>query len=381
MHDIGALLYHPTNPGRTAIGAQGIDRRRNDQRYMNAPHTPQSTMPPHGMTQAVVGSVPPPPQSVVRPGMDRAHTFPTPPTSASSVMAINQGSGSYEPWGNSSIQNGQPLSIDTGLSNNRSVPTTPASTPPGNAIQGTPQYSTQSYESRPVYSTPAGQPQYSVNQNRYGNLPLPSTFAKPEMAPPAKSGKTPSNPAFFRAFHVFTNTPDLGEEEADHEADSEYTHTTAPYAGPRPSYSYNPNQATAGAAAPLKSEVPGVPDEIASSPHQNGSGRATPRTTTAAAAPSAWQATYSTPQRNAAAAPASSSLYNVVDAANGDAYAMHSSGSFPNGITGSKRARDLDDDEDEAAKRQKTESEGGPVMPAFNAGRPRAAMPHGRRAR
>ena len=204
VHDIGALLYHPSNPnqprsvGAGAAGAlSAMDRRRNgqDPRYMTGPQTPQGpSIHHHSMSNPIVGAVPPPPQSSGRPNLDRAHTFPTPPASASSVMGMGQSGQSYEPWNNSNVpvQSNQPLSIDTGLSNARSVPTTPASTPPGKPMHGTPYYpSSESYAPRPVYSAPTGQQgQYQPQQQmRFGGPLQSATYPKTEMAPPTKAGK------------------------------------------------------------------------------------------------------------------------------------------------------------------------------------------------
>jgi enhanced filamentous growth protein 1 len=198
VHDIGALLYHPSNPNqpRPGVGAAGalsaMDRRRNDGRYMTGPQTPQGpSLHHHSMSTPIAGAPPPQPQSANRPSLDRAHTFPTPPASASSVMGPMQGS--YEPWSGSNVQGAHPLSIDTGLSNTRSVPTTPASTPPGKPIHGTTYYPTsESYHApRPVYSAPAGQqPQYQPQQQmRFGGPLQSANYPKTEMAPPTKAGR------------------------------------------------------------------------------------------------------------------------------------------------------------------------------------------------
>jgi enhanced filamentous growth protein 1 len=180
VHDIGALLYHPSNPGQSARAGlhptnqalQAFDRKR-EARMLTAaqPQTPQgsslqSMMPTQSSAQAAP-----------RPGLDRAHTFPTPPASASSVGVNAQGA-PYESWSNNV---GQPLSIDTGLSNQRSVPNTPASTPPGKATQGAAHYPTpQSYDaSRSGYSSNANQGQYSSQQVRFGGPLQPGFKGKP----------------------------------------------------------------------------------------------------------------------------------------------------------------------------------------------------------
>ena len=181
VHNIGALLYHPTNQAnRSSIGNAPM-ARRNEQQQDYA-RTPTGSQPPpmthhHSMSNPAAGQMSQPPHSMGshastgRPGLDRAHTFPTPPTSASSLMGMSN-SGSYDNWAGNGVSNmhsNQPLSIDTGLSNARSVPTTPATTPPG-TMQNMQQYQTsQGYDSsRQVYNNQSIPSQYSSQQNMMG---------------------------------------------------------------------------------------------------------------------------------------------------------------------------------------------------------------------
>ncbi|TLD35361.1 apses-domain-containing protein [Venturia nashicola] len=351
VHDIGALLYHPSNQQRpgmaNASALAAVDRRRSDStRFMAG--GPQTTQSPslhhhHSMSQPMNAqpqhSIAPHPSSGGRPGLDRAHTFPTPPTSASSNFGVGS-HGSSDYWNGQQTQPG--LSINTELSNTRSVPTTPASTPPG--LQ--PYQTSQAYEaSRQVYTAPPSQGQYPSQyrgQQQFGG-PLPSSgLSKSEMAPPPRAGEVD--------VHEVKSQPPHGEEEAEHEQESEYTHTPGQYNGARQgSYSYNPN---AGVAR--------VSDDVTSSPHQNGSGRATPRT---AGAPEAqWQPAYPAQPGPQAAA---SNVYQVMEprAVNGEQqYAQYPSTYVNGGLPSAKRVREIDDDEvEEGLKRQKTHEEGGPV--------------------
>ncbi|KAF2102033.1 apses-domain-containing protein, partial [Rhizodiscina lignyota] len=382
VHDIGALLYHPTNQSRANVstGAMAaVDRSRTQQRYL--PATQSTQAPPlhhhhsmsNPMNQAPPNSIAPHP-AAGRPGLDRAHTFPTPPTSASSVMGMSNQYGSSE-WsasGVSGMQNTQQLSIDTGLSNTRSVPTTPATTPPGNAIGSMQQYpTTQSYDtSRQVYTAPPTQTSPYGTQVRYGQV-QPGQYPKTEMAPPARAGEgeqgdiKPPDMMGQPGTHV-----PHGEEEAEHEQ-SEYTHTQAPYSSTRDPYNYAPG--------PPQGAIHGEPQhmspELASSPHQNGSGRATPRTT--ATSQTQWSGQYGTPQR---AAPASN-LYNVMDnrgAPVNGADPGYPTAGYPsqayaaaNGGSSVKRGREDDDqdyrpdsrdtDDIKGLKRRKTDTMGGAV--------------------
>lgn len=125
VHNIGALLYHPTNQARQSIGnaAMAAAARRPDQGqdYMR---TPQGSQPPslthhHSMSNPIGASIPQPPHSIAphpgsgRPGLDRAHTFPTPPASASSMtMGTGNMGSSYEYGGSAGgIHSGKPPSL------------------------------------------------------------------------------------------------------------------------------------------------------------------------------------------------------------------------------------------------------------------------------
>jgi protein SOK2 len=347
-----------------------IDRNRRPdsmqtQRYHQGPTT---TQPPslhhhHSMSNPVGAAMSQPPHAIQphpssgRPGLDRAHTFPTPPTSASSIMGMgNQGS-SYE-WSGANVQNpqsSQPLSIDTGLSNNRSVPTTPASTPPGAIQQGVAYGSGQSFDnSRPMYSAAPSQPgQYTQQGQAMMGYRQDNAYPKTEMAPPTRLGDVAEEGDVKPADGMMPQgssqlAPAPAGAEGDHEHDGEYTHSNAPYNGSRGQYGYNPN-ATPGSIHP---DHPHMSPVMTGSPHQNGSGRATPRTTTN---PSQWASGYPTSQRQG---PPSSNLYNVMSdprgAPNGssahDAYPApqySSQGYTPTNGNGAsaKRSRD-DEDED-----------------------------------
>jgi hypothetical protein len=75
VHNIGALLYHPTNQNRAGVVIAAAERRKQEQnqlRNSQAPGPPRHSLAPH--------------PGIGRPDIQRAHTFPTPPTSALSVM-------------------------------------------------------------------------------------------------------------------------------------------------------------------------------------------------------------------------------------------------------------------------------------------------------
>lgn len=396
VHNIGALLYHPANQARQSIGNAAMAARRTDsqQEYMR---TPQGSQPPalthhHSMSTPVGASVPQPPHSIAphpasgRPGLDRAHTFPTPPTSASSLtMGMGNSGSSYEYGSNgqpTAMQSGQPLPHDAGYHVAKSLPTTPpATTPPQQPQQ---QYqTTQPYDnSRQMYSAPSNYSQYPPQpaMNRYGQM-QPSPGVKNEMAPPARAGAENEHPD-SKAHGGYG-----GHQDADGEHEGDYTTTSASYDAGRASYSYKPNVAS----GPLHSDPSQISPEMTHSPHQNGSGRATPRTATT------YNTGYSTPQR--ASQLPSSNLYNVIS---NDTRAGAQNGAEPYPPPGSyqqppqyaqmngapppsnKRMRDVDEHEDQygrpisaggdaALKRQRTDVAPRPIS------QPQSVMAGGKR--
>jgi len=367
VHNIGGLLYNPENASRTSAVVAATERRRMDGGDTSRPG--QGSQPPalvhHHSMQSTVGSqVPPTPHSIAphpnagRPGIDRAHTFPTPPTSASSVMGIGNQSNSYD-WGNqnlgSNVTNTQPLSIDTGIGNTRSMPTTPATTPPGGSIQSMQPYQTQqNYENSKQYysSTPGSQNGYSQqpSMNRYAQSMANPTYVKSEMGPPSAPGSGPTDSEHHdHKADSYSHVPASSHVSAAPEVDSSDHHengymnnNAAAYGTNRSTYTYNP-----------VADHPHLSPEMTGSPsQQNGSGRVTPRTMPGGQPQ--WTQDYQTPSRP----PPLSSLYNVMAdsrGANGatanDNYAPTS---YPNSshsapVSTGKRGRE-DDDQDQVVR-------------------------------
>lgn len=302
----------------------------------------------------------------------------------------------------SNAQGPNPMSIDTGLSNAaRSMPATPATTPPGSTLQSMQSYSqsSQPYDSsRGVYNGQAAQqspypPSNSSPQDRniYGQT---GSYMKNEMGPPSgrPTGAGPNEPNDVKPSNGMLQHGDVshppGEDEAEHEA--EYTHDSGAYDAHR-TYSYN-----APPVASLSGDHQHMAPEMTGSPnHQAGSGRATPRT---AAPPQPYytqQTGYSTPPRG----PSSSNLYNVMSgdraSTNGtsasDVYNSQSDMGGPlqngyapqpvmNGASGAlKRGRDDEDDLPRPSsggldlKRRKTMIDGPMPAPGFDPMNPRPA--------
>ncbi|KAI9790228.1 MAG: hypothetical protein M1833_001972 [Piccolia ochrophora] len=393
VHNIGALLYHPTNQHRTTAVMAAAERRRIEQQTQQARAngTPCQSLPPslhhhHSMHTPTSSQVPGSHSSIAphpgqgRPSLDRAHTFPTPPTSAG-IMGMGGPDSSFQ-WSGQGMgsQNSQPLSIDTGLSNARSMPTTPATTPPGSSLQSMHQYQGgQSYDNtRPLYSAPPpSQNQYVSNQNvaqqnmaRFGQPMQPSQYIKNEMGPPSSRapGAGPdsehhndSKGAEGLIPHAQGNEQvghGTGEEEAEHEHDNEYAHDNSAYNANRGPYSYNPGPPVGS----LAGEHPHLSPEMTGSPNNQGaSGRVTPRSS--AAPQPQWSQGYNTPPR---AQPPSSNLYSVMSNDQRGSTSNGGAGSegYPsqpglgsaiqtgysqqhpimNGTSSNKRVREIDDD-------------------------------------
>ncbi|KLU88571.1 cell pattern formation-associated protein stuA [Magnaporthiopsis poae ATCC 64411] len=336
VHNISALLYHPTNQNRTNQVMAAAERRKAEQSQLrNGP-----------------GPAPP--------GLPSLHHH-----SMSSHPAPQQGI-------NGQQQN--PMSIDTNLSNSRSMPHTPATTPPSATLQSMQAYppSSQPYDSsRQMYSAPPSQqspypPSNSSPQDRsiYG----PPGYVKSEMGPPSnrpagaqattehpQEQQKPVNGLMHPSQSGEPVPHSAAEEEADHEHDAEYTHDSGAYDTSRgQSYNYS---------APPVSSLPNEHSHLSpelSGPggaHHATSGRSTPRS--AAAPPPYYGAQgYTTPPRTQTQS--SSNVYNVMSndrsatsstAPAGDVYAppsdMQNGYSAPvvnGGSGGMKRGRDDDDE-------------------------------------
>ena len=391
VHDIGALLYHPQNRTGTSANAANAAAERRQQRPVGgllpgshslpqtnvhqqsspnqaAPASQQAaasssvssqvSQSPHPLTSHSVSG---------RPSIDRSHTFPTPPTSASSLIGMSGSGNSYE-WSAaqsmSNMQGGQPLSIDTGLSSTRSVPNTPATTPPGNGLPGVQQYqTTQGYDTtRQMYhAAPAHQAHYGSlpSMTRYGPNVQTNAYIKNEMAPPSRGVADQDQPAAeakpadlidHTADHV--SHPAGPDTEAVHETDYAHAGNTQ-YGTSRGSYSY-----ATGATESLAGEQGHIATGMTSPPQQNGSGRGTPRT--ASVSQSQWDGAYTTgqrPQSQQQQQPPSSNLYSVMadmrnGAANGnsatESYPTYSTPQYqmPNGaVQPLKRGREPDEQE------------------------------------
>ncbi|PFH58305.1 hypothetical protein XA68_13886 [Ophiocordyceps unilateralis] len=300
VHNIGALLYHPNNQNRTTQVMAAAERRKQDQGQLrNAPTGLPSIQQSHHHhhSMALPGPQPPLPSqsSVARPPLDRSHTFPTPPTSASSVMGSMGGSDNFN-WQGQGMNGAQ------------------ATTPPGTAMSSMQPYSSgaQGYDgTRHMYSTPASQQSpYQTSTNGTHDRMYAQPYAKSDMAPPssrpsaggAQGEQHDSKPPNGIMASEQTSQHPSGDDEADHEHDAEYTHDSGAYDASRTSYNY-----TAPGVGALANDG-NMPSEMTGSPnHPPASGRATPRTTAPHQPYYPQHAGYSTPPR----VPSSSNLFNV----------------------------------------------------------------------
>ena len=358
VHNIGGLLYNPENAPRTSAVVQATERRRMDSVDSNRPSQPPSAPSlQHHNSMPGPGQAPPTPHSIAphpnapRPGIDRAHTFPTPPTSASSVMGMSSQGNSYD-WGNQNMANGapgsQPLSIDTGM-NARSMPTTPATTPPGTSGQGMQSYQgQQGYETSKHYysTTPSSQTGYAQHpdSNRYGQPMPPMQYGKSDMGPPiAPGGNSAGGDGHEQKSDAYSTQSHPSQHESDH-PDSGYMSANASAYGASRQYSYS----TTGEHPHMS------PEQMSGSPtHQAGSGHATPRTMPSGQPQ--WTGDYNTPPRP----PTSSNVYNVMGGRDRtpqggptDNYGnpAYSGIGHPGSIPSVKRGRE-DDDQDRPGSR------------------------------
>jgi len=214
VHNIGAFLYHPTNTHRTNAVMAAAERRRADssvltqsqalnqgqlQRRATTDMIPSSQAPQmhhQGMHTPMHHQSLPPNLSQPRPELQRSMSFPTPPSSASSVMGGGPDSSFWS--GNMVSQgNGGPLAIDT-VMNSRSMPTTPATTPPG-GIQQLQQYPPPPSSLYPSQQANMGQQNIAQqNMQRFNQpLPQPSQYMSQSrdqnnMGPPTSRGPPPT---------------------------------------------------------------------------------------------------------------------------------------------------------------------------------------------
>lgn len=366
---------------------------------------------PHGMSplgHLSHSNLAPHPQ--MRPEMSRAVSYPipTPPSSASGIMG---GSENFH-WNQPSMMGNSgsaPLAIDTVINTSRSMPTTPATTPPGGALQQLQQYNTPNNfnepRSSPIYSSqgqsmPQGTVSQSGNMNRFGPpLPQPPYMSQPRdnMPPPTSRGPNVSRPSSSQnnadgqvkddngieqqQGSLEEEEQDNQEEEADHEPEHEYDSNVNQYNNVNgrgyfqpgdtphlsPDMTGSPNHQ--GPGTPNRS-LYGTPNVGVSRNMDNGG--STPRTAGTGGQQWVPQSGYSTPPRGApnasgvrGPAPARN-IYNTmindgadrpVEPTNGtasDTYGQHGMGVpvTPNqtqsfgGLNGSnKRIREMDDQE------------------------------------
>lgn len=118
VHNIAALLYHPTNQNRTNQVMAAAERRKQEQNQLRNGSTPGLPSLHHtGMALPGPQQTLPSHANMTTPGrsLDRAHTFPTPPTSASGVMGGNMSASESFQWPQQNVNGtpANPMSIDT----------------------------------------------------------------------------------------------------------------------------------------------------------------------------------------------------------------------------------------------------------------------------
>lgn len=343
VNNIGAMLYHPANQTRTNQVMAAADRRKQEQQGGQTqvrPH-PVTGLPSMQQQPQHAMATLPSHSPLGRPSLERAHTFPTPPTSASSVMGSGMPASDNFNWQGQGM-NGQQ-----------------ATTPPSASMQNMPPYGSNAsgYDGqRQMYGNPSSQPSPYQNGNQDRMYGQPGQYPKNEMAPPSgrpsisAQGQEQDTKPIMSQEH--SSQPHNGEEEGEQEHEAEYTHDSGSYDAARTQYNY---------AAPPVAGMPhegNIAPEMTGSPnHTSTSGRATPRTAPPTQ-PYYQNPGYNTPPR----VQQSGNLYNVVSdnraptngvaSADGYAPAADMNGSMTNGyasqqpsLNGSvKRGRDDEDD-------------------------------------
>lgn len=397
VNNISALMYHPMNTVRTNAILQAVERKRMEasthyQQAQAQRRNPNelvlpSSQPPHHMGQISPYGMPhmalsQPPAGPVRPEMGgRSLTFPAPPSDG------------Y--WNGSSMSSGQALAIDT-VVNSRSMPATPASTPPANSLIQYPQQTYSEPRNQSLYSGNA--PQQSMSMTRFGGpLPQPNSYMsqhdKNSMGPPASAGADNSRPSSRQ------NNGDVKEDEHsshyagqdDRKDDGYSTQQSNGYDHPDRNNYYAEVNGSSNAAQSTSPPQPAYETSNGTS-RTNGTSNQ-------------WSGSYTTSPRGTSdqAIPRQPpfGLLNGEsgDRDSGDSYSsglpnINTSYTSSNGLPSAKRIRELDDDEDEdgrpssrgedtegGLKRRKTLSSGSATTPPVGvSNRPRSQLVGGGRS-
>ncbi|KKA26584.1 hypothetical protein TD95_003965 [Thielaviopsis punctulata] len=380
VHNISALLCHPANQSRANQAMAAHERRKQEQGLVNqglpSIHQPQLALPG---PQPLASHTP-----MARPGLDRAHTFPTPPATAGGVLS-SMGSQDGFQWGPQQQGTTPSMPIDSNEHNGLNF--TPATTPPGSAMAPMQAYSqaptVPSYDSRSsMYSAPPPQQSpYQTSPAMTQDRVYQAPYVKTDMAPPtSRSGSTtgidhqdksvPGIMANDQTAHVVPHH----EQEAEHE--NEYTHDSTYDTSRAPQYNYP--APTPVAAIPEAH----IPNEAVASPAHGNSGRATPRTAGSqnfyppasyppsprSAAPNAVFSVVNNERTNSGAATPTTEIYSQPDLKTYVPTAV-----VPSSGGGMKRSLDDEDDRIES-KRRKTGSliENGASVPYDAVNRPNA---------
>lgn len=261
----------------------------------------------HGPTSSLASNcsqLPQTPYGMARPALDRAYTVPTPPASAG-VMSIASAGTTFGDWPHqptSHPASSSRTSVDNHQQfNARAIPTPPATTPPSSASghfqQQYPYPSGQRHESgRSMYlgfQPNEYQSSHGVSARQslpqYGQLMQPQDYGKVEMGPPPRdlsnhaemTKQEYEHKQEYDVKHDYACKQEYNgkqeyeqKREYDHDHNQnhnhDYTHVGFGVGGDR-SYVYGVHDA---AQAPI-GQAPG--SAVRSSPSNNNSGRATPR--------------------------------------------------------------------------------------------------------
>jgi len=305
VHNISNFVPQSQNGARP--GGQLVRGRGGQPAMSHLGHSMIPSMPQHPSMQL-------PSQIAGRPVPERAHTFPTPPTSAASVVNSGTEFWNQPNMSNGVVQNTQPLHVDTTSTTARSMPSTPASTPPGHQLSSTTSYSTA--------HTGASYP------SQYG---ISNGYMKNEMGPPTRSNTLPSNDPKDVKNDPYASS-NGGPDTVGHEQNS-YAHEAHTFGnGHHNSYSF-----TGVPSAPQMQPTQSEPSDglNGATHHDTSTGQITPR---ASVSNDSWG--YQTPPRTNTYPSYPSTLINNNKRARDedDAYKLDGS------VDGAKRRKSLRDD-------------------------------------
>lgn len=180
-------------------------------------HSVADTASAHQAPHAIV-----PNPEMPRPGLERAQTYPHGASHSSSTMGMGNAGSSYE-YGVSAMPSGH------GPSDSKSVPTTPATTPPDHSGPTMP----QQYTSVPAYDTRHSASGHPTQQQAYAAPTHYGYGAKTDMGPPppASAKDSSSHPGYDHGGYSYSGHAPLDTTVSPHSRSSPQTAPGSAHSG------------------------------------------------------------------------------------------------------------------------------------------------------